>query len=77
MLQMARLPEAKLKPIFDAPSGGCSPGSSRKPEAWSNGSRPMGVLADDEKDWGKAVPGIVPANPFFPAVPKRNAVKAR
>jgi hypothetical protein len=76
LLQTARLPEPKLKPIFDAPQWRLLSrqfAQARGMEAWL---KTNGVLGDDGKDGEKAGIEVIPAIRLWPAVPRdRNQIK--
>ena len=75
LLQTARVPEAKLKPIFDAPQWRLLCRQFAQARAMEQWLKTNGVLADDEQDGEKAATGVVPASPLLPAVPDRKPVK--
>jgi hypothetical protein len=67
MLQTARLPEAKLKPIFDAPQWRLLSRQFAQARAMAQRLKATGVLVEDDEDEKGAV-GREPAIPRRPAV---------
>ena len=76
MLQTARLPEAKLKPIFDAPQWRILSRQFAQARAMAQRLKATGVLVDDEDEDEKAAIKDSPAVPVRPAVSERKAVKS-
>ena len=76
MLQTARLPEAKLKPIFDAPQWRLLSRQFAQGRAMEHWLKTNGVLALGENEGEPAAIGVVPGSPLVPAVPDRKAVNA-
>jgi hypothetical protein len=75
MLQTARLPEVKLKPIFDAPQWRLLSGQFAQARSMEQWLKTNGVLADDPKRPGDAAPRIVPAMPPRPVIFDVNVVR--
>ena len=76
LLQTARLPEAKLKPVFDAPQWRLLSRQFAQARAMEQWLKTNGVIADDEKQ--REEPAHSPtATPFpvLPAVPDRKPGK--
>jgi hypothetical protein len=74
LLQTATLPEAKLKPIFDAPQWRLLSRQFAQARGMEQWLKTNGVLPD-EKDWEKAAMGNAPGGRLLPAGPDRKAVK--
>jgi hypothetical protein len=76
LLQTARVPEAKLKAILDAPQWRLLSRQFAQARAMEQWLKTNGVIADDETDGEKAAMGVVvPAIPPLPAVPDRKTDK--
>ncbi len=75
LLQTARLPEPKLKPIFDAPQWRLLSRQFAQARGMEQWLKTNGVLGDDEKEREHAAPRLVPAILLRPALPDRKAVE--
>jgi hypothetical protein len=76
LLQMARLPEAKLKPVFDAPQWRLLSRQFAQARGMEQWLETNGVIADDEKQREESAhtPTATPF-PVLPAVPDRKPGK--
>jgi hypothetical protein len=75
LLQTARLPEAKLKPVFDAPQWRLLSRQFAQARAMEQWLKTNGVIADDEKQLEEPAPPIATPFPLRPAVPDRKQGK--
>jgi hypothetical protein len=75
LVQTARLPEPKLKPIFDAPQWRLLSRQFVQARGMEQWLKTNGVLGEDEKDGENAAIGVFPAFPLLQAVPDRKPVK--
>jgi hypothetical protein len=75
LLQTARLPEAKLKPVFDAPQWRLLSRQFAQARAMEQWLKTNGVIADDEKQREEPAPPIATPFPLRPAVPDRKPGK--
>jgi hypothetical protein len=74
MLRMAGLPEAKLKPIFDAPQWRLLSRQFVQAKAMAQRLKAAGVLGDED-EIDQAPAGRAPAIRALPVVPERQTVK--
>jgi hypothetical protein len=75
LLQTARLPEAKLKPVFDAPQWRLLSRQFAQAKGMEQWLKTNGVIADDEKQREEPTPPIARPVPLRPAVPDRKPGK--
>jgi hypothetical protein len=75
LLQTARLPEAKLKPVFDAPQWRLLSRQFAQARGMEQWLKTNGVIADDEKQLEEPAPPIATPFPLRPAVPDRKQGK--